>query len=187
MAIHNSERRLRPGASISPLPPVTAASHFPTGTLGTNSSSRRRSMLLAAASRAYSGPYPTWQAPTAEACRLVAERLAAVHGWPSARRQQGPQVGCEERRSVLDSLVRTLLSQNTTDVNSGKAFAQLKQRFPRWEAVQQAPLADLIDAIRVSCRQWHAWVAVGRWQGSGKAGRRQLMDQEPGRQAGGHP
>ena len=58
------------------------------------------------AARAYAGPYPAWPAPTAEACRAVAERLAAAHGWPHLKRQQGlPAVGCEERRTVLDSLV----------------------------------------------------------------------------------
>lgn len=45
--------------------------------------------------------------------------------------------------------VRTLLSQNTTDKTSGRAFATLKQRFLSWEAVRQAPLEDVADAIRV--------------------------------------
>jgi endonuclease-3 len=106
-------------------------------------------MLLA---RAYAGPYPQWVAPTAAACRQVTDRLAALHGWPSALRKQGlPAVGCEERRSVLDSLVRTLLSQNTTDKTSARAFATLKERFPDWQAVRHAPMADVADAIRVSC------------------------------------
>lgn len=48
--------------------------------------------------------------------------------------------------------VRTLLSQNTTDKTSGRAFATLKQRFPSWEAVRQAPLEDVADAIRVRAR-----------------------------------
>jgi endonuclease-3 len=83
--------------------------------------------------------------------QLVTERLAALHGLPSARRRLGPQVGCEERRSVLDSLVRTLLSQNTTDATSSRAFATLKQRFPSWDSVRDAPLMDVADAIRVRC------------------------------------
>ena len=116
----------------------------------------------AAAARAYSGPYPTWPAPTPEQARQVAERLATLHGWPSARRARGPQVGCEERRSVLDSLVRTLLSQNTTDATSGRAFAALKQRFPSWQAVLRAPAADVADAIRVG-----GW--VGGWVGAWRA------------------
>ena len=38
-------------------------------------------------------------------------------------------------QSVLDSLVATILSQNTTEGNSRRAFAQLKHRFPTWEEV----------------------------------------------------
>lgn len=117
----------------------------------------------AVAARAYGGPYPSWPAPTPEQARLVAERLATQHGWPSARRAQGPQVGCEERRSVLDSLVRTLLSQNTTDATSGRAFATLKQRFPGWDAVLRAPPADVADAIRVR-EQGCGWGRGQRWQ-----------------------
>ncbi len=44
---------------------------------------------------------------------------------------------------------RTLLSQNTTDITSARAFATLKQQFPTWDAVRAAPPADVADAIRV--------------------------------------
>lgn len=40
-----------------------------------------------------------------------------------------------ERRTVLDSLLGTILSQNTTDKNSRRAFASLKTAFPTWEQV----------------------------------------------------
>lgn len=39
------------------------------------------------------------------------------------------------RKTVLDSLVGTILSQNTTDNNSRRAFDSLKQAFPTWEEV----------------------------------------------------
>jgi len=42
----------------------------------------------------------------------------------------------------------TLLSQHTSDINSGRAFAQLKQRLPTWEQVATAPVSDVADAIR---------------------------------------
>ena len=51
--------------------------------------------------------------------------------------------------SVLDHLVRTMLSQNTTDATSIRAFRELKRRFPEWEAVRTADSADVADAIRV--------------------------------------
>lgn len=53
-----------------------------------------------------------------------------------------------ERRTVLDSLVGTMLSQNTTDTNSRRAFASLKAKFPTWESVYSADPKAVEDAIR---------------------------------------
>ncbi|KAL2614213.1 hypothetical protein R1flu_025905 [Riccia fluitans] len=52
------------------------------------------------------------------------------------------------RRSVLDSLVGTLLSQNTTDTNSRRAFASLKSKYPTWEEVYKADPKDVEECIR---------------------------------------
>ena len=52
------------------------------------------------------------------------------------------------RRPVLDELVMTLLSQHTSDINSGRAFAQLKERMPDWQQVARAPVSDVAAAIR---------------------------------------
>jgi endonuclease III len=49
---------------------------------------------------------------------------------------------------AMSELVLTLLSQNTADTNSGRAFSRLLQRFPDWEAVAEAPLDEIEDAIR---------------------------------------
>ena len=43
----------------------------------------------------------------------------------------------------------TVLSQNTSDVNSDRAFAGLRARFPDWETVARAPVGAVADAIRV--------------------------------------
>lgn len=51
--------------------------------------------------------------------------------------------------SVLDSLVRTILSQNTTDITSARAFASLKQALPTWSDVHAADAADIAAAIKV--------------------------------------
>ncbi len=48
----------------------------------------------------------------------------------------------------LDSLVLTVLSQNTTDANSGRAFEQLRYRFPTWEQVVAARTSQVAAAIR---------------------------------------
>jgi endonuclease-3 len=49
---------------------------------------------------------------------------------------------------IIDELVGTVLSQHTSDVNSGRAFAQLKARFPSWEQVAHAPAGEVEQAIR---------------------------------------
>ncbi|MCB0021742.1 MAG: hypothetical protein KDD91_01785, partial [Caldilinea sp.] len=49
----------------------------------------------------------------------------------------------------VDELIATILSANTNDTNSGRAFDQLKAAFgDDWDAVREAPLAAIIDAIR---------------------------------------
>lgn len=49
----------------------------------------------------------------------------------------------------VDELIATILSANTNDTNSGRAFDQLKAAFgDDWDAVREAPLSAIIDAIR---------------------------------------
>lgn len=54
-------------------------------------------------------------------------------------------------RSGFEQLIQTILSANTNDRNSGKAFQTLKERFAGdWDAVRTAPLEEIKDAIRVA-------------------------------------
>jgi endonuclease-3 len=53
------------------------------------------------------------------------------------------------KRPPLESLVETILSQNTTDVNRDKAFARLKSEFPTWQNMLDAPARRIAQAIRV--------------------------------------
>ncbi len=52
-------------------------------------------------------------------------------------------------RDPLSELVRTILSQNTSDYNSDRAFQSLLDSFPTWEAVRDAPAEAIADAIKV--------------------------------------
>ena len=52
------------------------------------------------------------------------------------------------RKPVLDSLVGTILSQNTTDATSAVAFANLKRAFPTWEAVRVADPRPVEAAVK---------------------------------------
>jgi endonuclease-3 len=50
---------------------------------------------------------------------------------------------------VLGELVGTILSQHTSDINSGRAYQQLVATFPSWEAVRDAPVEQVAEAVRV--------------------------------------
>ncbi|MBO0685645.1 MAG: endonuclease III [Candidatus Dormibacteraeota bacterium] len=63
------------------------------------------------------------------------------------RSVQGPFVP-KPKLPPVDELVATVLSQNTSDVNSERAFAGLKGRFPSWVEVVRAGTAAVADAIR---------------------------------------
>lgn len=52
------------------------------------------------------------------------------------------------RLPIIDELVATVLSQHTSDRNTERAFATLKERFPTWERVLDAPVDEVADAIR---------------------------------------
>jgi len=49
---------------------------------------------------------------------------------------------------AIDELVSTILSQNTNDHNRDLAMQRLRARFPSWDAVCDANLEEIIDAIR---------------------------------------
>ncbi len=57
-----------------------------------------------------------------------------------------------QKRSLpppLDMLIATILSQNTNDKNSYRAYTELRKRFPTWQHVAAAPLKRVRAAIRV--------------------------------------
>jgi endonuclease-3 len=84
---------------------------------------------------------------TARKTRKIDQILEEVYG------RAGP---ADDHTDPLVSLVRTILSQNTSDQNAGRAFAALEKRFPAaspkggidWEAVASAPTEAVADAIR---------------------------------------
>lgn len=69
---------------------------------------------------------------------IVLERLADEHG----------PLDPPTRRPPIDELVRTILSQNTSDVNSDRAFAALCERFADWDEAADASVAEIEEAIR---------------------------------------
>jgi endonuclease-3 len=74
----------------------------------------------------------------AERSREIARRLRRAYGMPRRARDDPGDV-----------LIRTVLSQNTSDVNSHRAFHRLKEAFPTMEEISAASLSDIEEAIRV--------------------------------------
>lgn len=50
---------------------------------------------------------------------------------------------------AVSELVLTILSQNTADTNSGRAFTQLMRRYPSWEAIASAPTDEVVATIQL--------------------------------------
>ncbi|KAL6563031.1 hypothetical protein OROHE_005618 [Orobanche hederae] len=99
-------------------------------------------------------PFPDHSRPTHEECISVRDDLLSLHGFPQQfvkyRNQRfkpkhqlekvepfTDEGESDERECVLDGLVRTVLSQNTTELNSERAFASLRNAFPTWQHVSR--------------------------------------------------
>ncbi|MDD1679316.1 MAG: endonuclease III, partial [Methanomicrobiales archaeon] len=54
-----------------------------------------------------------------------------------------------KRPRPLDMLIATVLSQNTNDKNSHRAYTRLREAYPQWPAVAHAPLARLKSLLKV--------------------------------------
>ena len=75
---------------------------------------------------------------TPDSIPYILQNLEAVYGVPKPERGLDP----------LDVLIETILSQSTTNANSSRAFASLKQRFPSWEEARRARVTSIETAIR---------------------------------------
>jgi endonuclease III len=70
---------------------------------------------------------------------VVLDRLGERYDRPT---WAGPRV------DAVSELVLTILSQNTSDTNSFRAFTALRAAYPNWDAVLAAPTDELEDVIR---------------------------------------
>jgi endonuclease-3 len=73
--------------------------------------------------------------------KLVNELLIQKYGIPS-RAKKPPE--------ILDLLIATILSQNTNDKNSYKAFKNLKDKYPTWQTVAKLDASTIENIIRVA-------------------------------------
>jgi endonuclease III len=79
-----------------------------------------------------------WKRPPKRRVRAIRDRLRELYGRPINEPHGHP----------IAELVRTVLSQNTSDTNRDVAYARLRERFPLWEEVRDAPPEAVIEAIR---------------------------------------
>jgi endonuclease-3 len=70
--------------------------------------------------------------------RAIRDRLRLVYGIPLAKPHGHP----------IAELILTVLSQSTNDRNRDVAYLALRERFPTWEDVRDAPVDEIEEAIR---------------------------------------
>jgi endonuclease III len=102
----------------------------------------------------------------------VYELLTATYGEPQNKPDYDP----------LGGLIGTILSQHTSDINSGRAYQQLIDTFPTWEEVRDAPTNKVAEAIKCgglanikAPRIQNALLTLTEWQQS-QGGTKSLSD-----------
>ncbi|KAK7729851.1 hypothetical protein SLS53_009149 [Cytospora paraplurivora] len=119
-------------------------------------------------------PYPEFCRPSSEACEKVCALLENQHGHcPRPKNIPPPSLdiaGCGQVRQVLDAIVRTVISANTTFENADKAIKRLHEVFgtvnnnlkldaEKYPGLQQcldynkirsAPVAEVASAVEPS-------------------------------------
>src|SRR6202142_3428445 len=79
-----------------------------------------------------------WTRPQRRRVRAIRDRLREMYGQPVNRPHRQP----------IAELIKTVLSQHTNDRNRDRAFGALRERFPTWEEVRDAPVEEVEEAIR---------------------------------------
>lgn len=115
-----------------------------------------------------SDPYPDWVHPTPEECQVVHDLLISAFPKDQHSRFIQPDTvpppsefvaGCGEVPTILDAMLRTLLSAATSKRNSSSAFQGLVKRFGLqesglckgsvdWTAIRRATSDDVFQAIK---------------------------------------
>ncbi|KAL7277071.1 hypothetical protein ACG7TL_008916 [Trametes sanguinea] len=141
------------------MPPRVKRPRSPTASLGTPaeppSSPHRAKKLKLLASHSIQSPFPDYPHPTPTEAAQVHALLAATHPELAAQPRRPSNANdsartCGSVPDVLESLVGTILSQNTSSRNSTAAKRGLDAAFGRnnFEAIARARRADVVEAIK---------------------------------------
>lgn len=99
-------------------------------------------------------PFPDFSHPTPEECKLAHKILIQMHGARTRPKEvvaSTTRAGCGDSPSVLDALVRTILSQNTSDTNSTRAKLSMDDVYggsDKWDAIVEGGAPKLQEAIK---------------------------------------
>ena len=118
--------------------------------------SLRDRKLLSYKKYQHESPFPSFPRPTRADVKTALSILTSLHGprlRPATSEMVAPanRSGCGDSPSVLDALVRTILSQNTSDANSSRAKRSMDSVYGRsddWDAIVAGGQQKLEDAIR---------------------------------------
>ena len=134
-------------------PPSTKKSKSPK-TKEAKASDLQSKKLKAYAQFAKQSPFPDFLHPTPEEAKLAHRILTKLHGERNRPKEvvaRTDRAGCGDSPSVLDALVRTILSQNTSDKNSTRAKLSMDQVYggsDKWDAIVAGGEAKLQEAIK---------------------------------------
>ena len=150
---------ISPSTRIKPPSSPSSASKDTKDTTKLSSPADKAASLQARKLKSFSAhanksPFPSFQRPTPPECILAHRILASLHGdraRPEVVVAPSSRAGCGDSASVLDALVRTVLSQNTSDRNSSAAKRSMDAEYggsDRWEAIVDGGQPRLQAAIR---------------------------------------
>ncbi|KAK5996014.1 Putative DNA glycosylase [Cladobotryum mycophilum] len=137
---------------ISPDTTTTTTSSSPQPT--TKASLLQARKLKSFSTHATTSPFPSFPRPTPRECTLAHHILSSLHGArlrPETLVAPESSAGCGASSSVLDALVRTILSQNTSDKNSTRAKLSMDEVYggsDRWDAIVSGGQPRLQRAIQ---------------------------------------
>jgi endonuclease-3 len=138
--------------TLSPSPPPSASNVALVSPEGSPPKSKK---LKLQASYSVDSPFPTFLRPTSAEALEVHSLLTKEHpGHVSVREMPLSSTNsantCGNVPNVIEALIGTILSQNTSGRNSSGAKSSLDETFGRnnFAAIASAPRADVVEAIR---------------------------------------
>ncbi|PHH63182.1 hypothetical protein CDD81_6233 [Ophiocordyceps australis] len=134
--------------------PSASSPRRPKTTLVDRAAELRDRKLKSFAAHAQQSPFAELVHPTPAECVLAHDILARLHGdclRPDKVVAPKGAAGCGSSPSVLDALVRTILSQNTSDANSSRAKRSMDAEYGGsdcWDAIVAGGQQRLQQAIK---------------------------------------